>query len=353
MKALVIGSGLIGGSIGLALKNAGHAVEIRDLTESSTKQAQDSTQIHGQVGDPDLVVIAVPTNVTATVIIDAIRAYPNAIVIDVASVKSEVVSEVYSAVGPYGNFVPTHPMSGKEKTGASHAAFDLFQDRIWVISPSAFTDLQAIRTVSDVIIDCGGIVVTMSPEDHDKTVALTSHVPQVLASLLAQRLNLFDAESVRVSGNGLRDMTRLAASNAELWKSILQSNSAFIKPLLNEFADSLKNLSQALEINDESFISDFLIKGNQGRMKVPGKHGAPAIEYAIVSIVIDDKPGQLAGIFNTAGKSNINIEDVRIDHSLGKQQAVIELFVQSQYENQLRSALENDGWTVRANIAAD
>ncbi len=347
MKFLIIGAGLIGSSAGLALKHAGHAVELQDLSQASTHAAQIATLLHASVDTPDVVIVAVPARSVSAVVVDAIRRYPKSVVIDVASIKSELVSEVETSGVEMTNFVPSHPMSGKEKSGAVNATFDLFQDRIWVLSPTISTSQQAIEVAEKVIKETGAIPVYLDAATHDSTVAMTSHVPQVVASLLASNLLSLSDEAVTVSGQGLRDMTRLAASNAELWTEILSSNSQHVAPILEKFSNQLMQMSEAIAKRDVQKISALMRTGNAGRNKVPGKHGAPAIPYATVSILIDDKPGQLAAIFECAGKGDFNIEDVHIDHSLGKAQAVIDLQVEPAIADALTQTLHDAGWVIR------
>jgi prephenate dehydrogenase len=305
------------------------------------------------VTDPDVVLVAVPTKFTSEVIIDALRHFPESTVIDVASIKSQVVNEVEASGLDIANFVPSHPMSGKEKSGATHAAFDLFQDRIWVLSPTAQTSTKALMTAETLVKDAGAIPVVLGADEHDSTVAMTSHVPQVVSSLLAANLLSLNDDAVKVSGQGLRDMTRLAASNAELWTEILSSNAQYVSPILKKLSQQFLQMSEAVEKHDVQRIAALIRTGNEGRKKVPGKHGAPAVAYATVSILIDDKPGQLAAIFECAGSGNFNIEDVDIDHSLGKAQAIIHLHVEPSVAAPLTSLLRDSGWIIRTRVDAD
>ena len=353
MKILVMGAGLIGASIGLSARQVGHSVELRDIDAQSTQRAQTVTSLGDKVSEPDLIVVAVPSHLVGQVVIEAIRSNPNSIVIDVASVKTEVINQVETEIGKNSKFVPTHPMAGKESSGAHNASFDLFQDRIWVMTPMPYTDEIAIDTVNDFIKECGATPVILESVQHDATVALTSHVPQVLSTLLAAEISKLNENAINVSGAGLRDMTRLAASNAELWTGIVNDNSQHIVPILNSLTSQLQEFSQSIANADVKRVRATFEQGNAGRRKIPGKHGSPESEYTVVSIMIDDKPGQLAAIFNTAGIANINIEDVNIDHSLGKAQAIIELFVRPEVADNLTDAMRQDGWIVRSSSLTD
>jgi prephenate dehydrogenase len=189
----------------------------------------------------------------------------------------------------------------------------------------------------------------MSALEHDRTVAITSHVPQVVASVLAaQLLDLTDSH-VQVSGQGLRDMTRIASSNPQLWSEILLANAAFVGPLLAKISTELAAVAQSLSSRSPEEISSAISRGNQGRALVPGKHGDKPTLYETVSIMIQDAPGQLAAIFAVADQAEVNVEDVRIDHALGKAVAIVELDVDPAKALSLREALISQGWTLRNN----
>jgi prephenate dehydrogenase len=217
-----------------------------------------------------------------------------------------------------------------------------------VMCPSAINSAEQVDLVKDFIGNCGAIAVAMSPRDHDQTVAITSHTPQILSSLLAAQLLEVAPEHVRVSGQGLRDMTRIASSNPSLWTDILLANADFVQPIMASLSKQLQAVADDLEHNDGSAINSALLRGNQGRALVPGKHGERFRPYATVAIVIQDAPGQLAAIFAVAGAANVNIEDVRIDHALGRAVAVIELDVDPSMQDSLREALIREGWTLRS-----
>jgi prephenate dehydrogenase len=350
VKVLVVGAGLIGSSIGLALKHAGHTVGVHDNSERRTEEIVSHTLLQANMADPDVVVVAVPTADAAQVISENLSMHPTSTVIDVASVKTEVINEVEALIGKNAHFVPTHPMSGKETSGAESAAYDLFQDRIWVITPLEYTDKRCLETVKTLVADCGSLVIEMDPTIHDQTVAMTSHIPQIVSSVLAGLLLELQSDSVTVSGQGLRDMTRLAASNASLWAGILSRNSNFVHEKLSDVIERLVAFNQSISRGNVDEIISQIQRGNEGRKLVPGKHGAPAVEYSVVPILIDDKPGQLAAIFASAGKASINIEDVRIDHSLGKAQAVVELMVSPSDAVALIDAMRADNWVVRSRV---
>jgi len=186
----------------------------------------------------------------------------------------------------------------------------------------------------------------MPAADHDKAVALVSHLPQLISSLLAKQLAGNPASWLELSGAGLRDMTRIAASDSSLWKAIIAANSAAIAPLLKSLALDLNSLISNIE--SESFIAAVIKDGQSGRALIPGKHGGKAREYTYLPIVIADKPGQLAAIFDECAKVSVNIEDLSIEHSPGQETGLITLAVSHADANTLKAHLESEGWDVHA-----
>ena len=353
MKVLVIGAGLMGSSVGLALNNAGHQVCLKDNSESVEAAARSFLQLTGEdLLDPEIVVVAVPPSSISQVIIDSNSSFPNATLIDIGSIMVKPQQEVESSLGQISNWIPTHPMAGKELGGYENASHDLFHDRLWVVSPNPNTADSHLARVRQLINDCGAIYVSMDGHKHDEAVAVTSHLPQILATVLAQQLNDLSQEALAVSGQGLRDLTRIASSSGELWNEILISNKENISLAISKTQQVLENMKTAIVNESKTEILQQFELGNSGKAKIPGKHGGLAQEFSQLSIEIDDKPGQLAAIFATAGRANVNIEDVRIDHALGKQIAIIELFVLPKEFESLKAALTQDGWKLRATKSA-
>ncbi len=234
-----------------------------------------------------------------------------------------------------------------------------------MITPTPASDPARVGAVRSLVELCGAIPVEVDPAAHDRAVALTSHTPQVLASLLAARLADADDSDVAISGQGLRDVTRVAASDPELWTDILGANAGPVADVLDALAADLERIRRSLRTvadqralgsdrpDDDAAWLDaveaLLRRGNEGRSKVPAKHGGLArAEYAVVPVVIADRPGQLGRLFAVAGEAGVSIEDVRIEHTLGRLAAVVEISVVPQAAATLVQALEVDGWTVRA-----
>lgn len=339
----IVGAGLIGTSIGLALVQHGVSVEMIDSDPASQSLASDL--IGGSVGGrPQVVIFALPTNRLEEVLAREFELNPESTFMDVGSVKSEVLLKVEGLAGLAGSFVPSHPMAGREIGGAGSARADLFQGRSWVITPIAQTKPHAVQTVEALITLLGATPLKMTPADHDAAVAKVSHMPQIFSSLLAKQLLGTKQEWMELSGQGLRDSTRIAGSDAHLWKEIIFSNRSALSGLLADLRDDVQAMIDSFENVNQ--IEKILEQGRTGRDLIPGKHGGKAREYSYLPIVIDDKPGQLAAIFNLCATLDVNVEDLNIEHSPGQLSALITLALSSNDAEKLSTHLASIGWNV-------
>ena len=345
----IVGSGLIGTSIGLALAARGVDVEMVDRDPKAQKLAQDL--IASKVsGDPEVILFAIPASALAESFERQFELNPGSKFIDIGSVKTKPLLDVSrSALSP-SNFLATHPMAGREVGGAESARADLFQSRSWVYMPA---DLQGGPVDSSllaaglwIIEALGATPIAMTAVEHDRAVALVSHLPQAVASLLAGQLTSGEKNDLDLAGSGLRDTTRIAASKADLWDEILSSNAEQLLPLLISLQSDLGALVEALQ-NGRS-VAPFIEKGNTGRAKIPGKHGGAAREYTYLPVVIEDKPGQLAALFNECASAKVNIEDLTIEHSPGQFTGLITLALSQSDAQILSDHLIGSGWNVHA-----
>ena len=212
------------------------------------------------------------------------------------------------------------------------------------------TSDEALNVARSLVDQVGAVLFEMSPDDHDRAVALTSHTPQIIASVLAGQLAEHADRDVSVSGQGLRDVTRIAESDPALWTEILVANAGEVRvvlePIVAELNSVLGMLSAANAAPDEGArqLTEVLAKGNRGRARVPAKHGGAEPAYDAVQVLIADEPGQLGKLFAAAGEAGINLEDVRIEHSLGRLTAVVDLLVRPESAPGLRAALADAGW---------
>ena len=342
-KVRIVGSGLIGTSIGLGLVQRGIVVEMVDSDPLAQALANDLTG-GVVVVDPELVILALPTSALSQVIQSEINLNPQSTFMDVGSVKSEVVLQVKTFTGLSTRFLPTHPMAGREIGGAGSARADLFQGRSWILTPEADCAPESKNLVLELITILGATPIELSAEDHDAAVAKISHLPQIAASLVAKQLTGTPAEWMELAGQGLRDTTRIAGSDEKLWKEIIYSNRTEISELLISLQNDLTQMIKSLD--DPAKIADLIAAGRDGKALIPGKHGGKAREYSYLPIVIDDKPGQLGAIFNECAAMQVNVEDLNIEHSPGQLSALITLSLSADDADKLSAHLTSIGWNV-------
>ena len=349
----IVGTGLLGASIGHALVARGIDVILADSSRANLTLAIDYGAGRAAAASdiPQLVVVAVPPDVTADVIAAELAAWPQATVTDVASVKSGIAHELAAAGADLSRYIGSHPLAGRERGGAISARADLFIGRPWVIAEG---DRVRRRLVEDLVMDLGAIPVSMSADEHDASVALVSHVPQVIASLLARRLSGAPEAAVAIAGQGLRDTTRIASSNPELWVQILGANAVPVVEILKAYRDDLDVMLAALEVPDapgsRRAIAESLAAGNAGVARIPGKHGQ-ASHYSQLVIMVDDSPGELARLLTEIGEAGVNMEDLRLEHSPGAQVGLAEISVLPEAEERLAAELEARGWKIAGAFA--
>lgn len=348
----IVGAGLLGTSIGLALTKQGVDVAISSKSTKSVDLAisYGAGRAVSETDAPDLIVVCVPPQLTAQIVADELIAFPNAIVTDVASVKSGILEELKRLAAPIERYVGSHPMAGRERGGAIAGRADLFVGRPWVITPNEKSSVAGVKLVESLAKALESSVVNVSPKDHDRAVALVSHVPQLVSSLLAARLVQAKNEDVALAGQGLRDTTRIAASDPDLWVQILEANSSEVVSVLRELAKDLSSVVDSLgDVHSADSILQIrktLESGNAGVEKIPGKHGTKHSTYAQIIVMIDDKPGELARLLTEVGEIGINLEELKLEHSPSAQIGLVELYVVPQAEASLISDLQDRGWRI-------
>ena len=344
----IVGAGLIGTSIGLALSKLGVEVSLVDSSPANVRLAVDYGAGVPAADDdnPELIVVCVPPDVTATVVLSELQNFPNAVVTDVASVKAPILDELAAAAADLSRYVGSHPMAGREKGGASSGRADIFVARPWVIATQSEASAQALALVEQLALDLEAVPVRMTPLEHDRAVALVSHVPQLVSSVLAAQL--VGADGVELAGQGLRDTVRIAASDPKLWVQILGANAPEIVKVLKSFEKDLSGVITALEDVTNSgalsTIDQAIARGNRGVETLPGKHGSRMSQYSNYVVMIDDQPGELARLFNEIGEIGINVEDLKLEHSPGAQIGLVEVSVLPSSGDRLVTELSDRGW---------
>jgi prephenate dehydrogenase len=352
VRVAVIGTGLIGTSIALALREHGSSVWLADQDPAAARLAADlgagDLLPEAPAGPCDVAVIAVPPAAVADTLADAQARGLARCYTDVASVKQFPVAQARARGCDMTGYVPGHPLAGREKHGPAAARADLFLGRTWALCPAPETSEEATALVTALVRDCGAVPVRTEAATHDRWVGLISHAPHLVAAAMAARLETAPPEALDLAGQGLRDVTRIAAGDTGLWTQILSANALPVAEVLAAVAADLAEAARVLT-GDEDLkpVAALLDRGRAGVARIPGKHGGAPREFTVVQVVIPDQPGELARLFQATGEAGVNVEDVRIEHSPGLPVGVAELSVRPAEGARLLDALERGGWPVR------
>jgi prephenate dehydrogenase len=329
-EARIVGAGLIGTSIALRLRECGWRVSISDLDSTNNAIANDLLRYPADDASelliPTLVVIATPPNEVIPALKAEFKANPNAVFIDVTSTK-------------------TNPIAGREVGGPQSARSDLFDGRAWIVTAGPDANQGTIAQVEDFIRVMGATPYRMSPSEHDFLLARVSHLPQILSTALASSIDQVGS-AIDLSGQGLRDMLRLAASDGSLWSEILLSNSQEVLNSLKIFHAEMDEIGDALKKGNSTKLVAIFARANQVQARLSGKHGARPREYSYLNVIIEDKPGQLGALFNECAAISANVEDLSLEHSPQQESGLIRLALSKDDAARLHSHLTESGWTV-------
>jgi len=355
-RVLVAGTGLIGTSIALALRAKGADVWLSDADEATAKLAADLgagivvPDLRDAKGIADVAVLAMPPAVVGKMLGRAQECAVAEWYTDVASVKALPVAQARELGCDLETYVPSHPLAGRERHGPAAAQADLFLGRTWALCPLPETSAGAVAAVTSLAVACGAIPVMTDPETHDRWVALVSHAPHLVAVAMAARLapSSVPADALGLAGQGLRDVTRIAAGDSALWTQILTANAGPVAEVVAAVAEDLAAAARELAgASSKTDVAGLLDRGRAGVARIPGKHGGQPRNFRLVQVVIADRPGELARLFNAAGAAGVNIEDIRLEHSPGLPVGVAELSIRPDQAGALLDAMEEGGWPVR------
>jgi prephenate dehydrogenase len=355
-RVLIAGTGLIGTSVALALRATGAEVWLSDADQATATLAADLgagtvvPDLRDAKGIADLAVLATPPAVVGEMLARAQDCAVAEWYTDVASVKALPVAQARQLGCDLETYVPGHPLAGREKHGPAAAQADLFLGRTWALCPLPETCPDAVAAVTALAVACGAVPVTTDPDTHDRWVALVSHAPHLVAVAMAARLapSSVPADALGLAGQGLRDVTRIAAGDAGLWGQILAANAGPVAEVVAAVAEDLAAAARNLAgLAGSPDVAGLLDRGRAGVARIPGKHGGQPRNFAVVQVVLADQPGELARLFNAAGAAGVNIEDIRLEHSPGLPVGVAELSIRPDQAARLLDAMEAGGWPVR------
>jgi prephenate dehydrogenase len=361
-RVLVSGTGLIGTSIALALREKGAEVFLSDADPATAKLAADLgagvvvPDLRDAKGIADVAVLAMPPALVGREL-SFVQEYAVAdFYTDVASVKVLPARQARDRGCDLECYVPGHPLAGREKHGPAAAQSDLFLGRTWALCPLPETGPAALAAVTALAVACGADPVVTEPETHDRWVALVSHAPHLVAAAMAARLapSGVPGDALRLAGGGLRDVTRIAAGDSALWTQILSANAGPVAEVVAAVAEDLAAVARLLARLPQGTsgagvagVTGLLDRGRAGASRIPGKHGGQPRNFTVVQVVIADQPGELSRLFDAAGAAGVNIEDIRLEHSPGLPVGVAELSVRPDQAGTLLDAMEAGGWPVR------
>jgi prephenate dehydrogenase len=340
---LIVGTGLLGTSLGLALRRQQVEVMLTDRNHEHLRTATGLGAGHPHRGERvGLVVVAVPPDHLGSEIARYLH-QTDAVVTDVGSIKTAPLRRLVGSNG-IARYAGGHPMAGSERSGPLAATATLFDARPWAVTPHEHSSATATAAVEELARLAGATVVRLTPEEHDEAVARTSHLPHLLSVLVAGRLAEAPIDHLALSGQGVRDVTRVAGGDPALWEQIVTGNAAAVGGLLTQVRDQLDLLIDAVITRDRGSLGAILELGVTGTRAIPGKHGGPSRPTASVFVSVPDHPGELARLFADAGASDVNIEDVHIDHDPGRDTGLVELVVDETRVEHLYTALDERGW---------
>ncbi len=330
--AAVIGTGLIGGSIAAGLRSANWIVRGFDADSDVLETAQlrglidtRCSSMNDAVDAVDLVIVAAPPKATIEILANLAT---RAVVMDVAGVKEPVLA----AAAHLPRFVATHPMAGREISGPDAASAALFSGASWVVVEGAPPDARAM--VIDVIETLGARVVEMSAEDHDRAVALISHLPHLVAGGLLSAAAR-NPDSLDLAAGSFRDLTRVGASQPLPWVEILKTNHDAVLHAIAALRERLAAIEAAILSDDDSLLT-ILSDARSTRQGL----GSPVAQ---VRVALADRPGELAKVGHAFEASGVDIRDIQMRHAPYGGGGVLTLSVRPGEEGTLRLALEEQG----------
>jgi len=318
MRVAVIGTGLIGASVGLAARRAGHEVRGWDADAATLAAAtgrgavEPAETADAAAAGAELVVVAVPVAMLGAAVDAALAVAPDATVTDVGSTKGALAREVTDA-----RFVGGHPVAGAEVRGPEGARADLFEGATWFLTPHSTTESASYRALHAFVSSLGALPVAIDPDAHDRLLALVSHLPHALANLLLNQVGAAPIEGhdpLATAGASFREMTRVAGANPRIWVDIFLDNASELGTALAEHRRRVEQLESALALGDAGFLARWIGEAATKREELLRDAFEETTELFRVQVHVADRPGILAAIMQALGAERINIEDLELHH---------------------------------------
>ena len=351
----VVGTGLVGTSIALAAVRAGAAVRAWDPDPAALEVAAShagvvaADDLSSAVLGASIVVVGAPIAAIAPTVAESLEAEPGAVVTDAGSIKVQVVAETESLASARGidlsRFVPGHPMGGSERSGPAHASASVVDGIVWAITPSPSSSERSIARLEAFIAAVGARPVRLTPERHDRLVAIVSHLPQVASTALMSLAAAEEADEpdiLLLAAGGFRDLTRLAASSPRLWSEILLANRDEVARAIDLYVDRLERLREEVLAGDAAAVERVFDEAKGARLGLAAKPHVRA-GVAVLQVPIPDRPGALAEVAGGLADAGVNIEDLQIVHSPEGGRGLVHLTVGADAADGAASVLANHG----------
>ena len=355
MQLALVGTGLIGASVGLAAKRAGIERVVgfdpdpraRELAAERGALDDAAESLAGAVAGADLAVVAAPVAELPAQVTRVLEAAPErCTVTDVGSTKGPVCAAAAGAA----RFIGGHPVCGSEAHGPEHARAELFDGATWFLTPVAATDPQRYRALHGFVSSLGAVPVAVDPAAHDRLLALTSHLPHALANLLLNQAGgtrVEGHEPLAAAGGSLRDITRVAGANPRIWVDIFLDNADALREALGEHRRRVDQLERALATGDAGFLARWIGEAAFARRRMLEQAYPDPGALQRLRVHVPDRPGVLAGITQALGAERINIEDFELQHESPERGGLLTILIGGE-EQAARAAalLESQGYAV-------
>jgi prephenate dehydrogenase len=334
-RAIIHGTGLLGASVGLALRSQGWDVAgwdpSREALAEATRRGAITSELDGPGGDADLVVLAAPPEAIVTTLGDL---ETTALVTDIAGVKTPIVA----AGAALPHFVGGHPMAGGETSGASLASGAMFRGATWVITTDG-ADLADITALEEIVRSVGANPVIMTAAEHDVAVARVSHLPHVLAAAL-MRLADSDQASLALAGGGFRDLTRIAAGDSTWWSEVLRANAGQVSSAIQDLQKALDSWREIIGVASSGDLDARLESARVARSGL-GEH------HTQVRVVLLDRPGEIARVGHALESSRVDVRDFQLRHGEHGGGGILTISVKDEGRDALTVALVDEGFEVK------
>jgi prephenate dehydrogenase len=354
-RLALVGTGLIGASVGLAARKAGveriagFDPDADVLAVAADRKAVDEAagSLEEALEGAELALVAAPVAQLATTVQAVVAASGDGCTVtDVGSTKSAVVAAAQGSP----RFIGGHPVCGSEARGPDHASAELFQGATWFLTPVSETDAARYRRVHGFVSSLGATPVAVDPDAHDRLVALTSHLPHALANLLVNQAGATSVDGhdpLLSAGGSLRDMTRVAGANPRIWVDIFLDNADAIRSSLAEQRRRMEKLEEALAAGDAGFIAKWIGEAARNRRRLlEVAYPDPGALHRL-RVHVPDRPGVLAAITQGLGAERINIEDFELQHLSPERGGVLMLLISGEREaTRAAELLEEQGYGV-------